>query len=983
MKRRFINKMIAATVISTTLLTLVPVAASAEWVNDYQGNWYYTQNGEKLTGWKKINGQVYYFDENGKMLTGWTKAGDTWCFLQSNGVLKIGWINYNKNWYYADETGAIQKGVVNISGKIYIFGDNGAMKSSNTVVNGEFYTIGSDGAVVGAKVPTPYKEFNDSGKLVQVLQNIDTNVTEAPTSSRFNEVIEDKTFSNEDPNEGRIFKVIFKDSDGAELKTKNVKYGKSVDLYDPTKAMYNFTGWNTKSDGSGKSYDSSDDIKVKGDITLYAQWDQDSATHVEGIAIKGGSYVTINKTTQLTAEVAPDNAANKGVEWSVTNGTGKATIDSNGVLKGEANGSVTVKATAKDGSNVTATKEITVTATDVVVPVSKITVNSKTGIYAIGTNSGTLQMTASVVPNDATNQDVTWSVDPVTGSASISETGLVTAISDGAVTVKATAKDGSEVVGKRTLTISGQTTKIPVESIAVSGKNGASTIAVDGGTLQMVATVSPSSASNKGVYWKAEDEDGHAIIDPDTGILTAMSTGKVMVKAISIQNSNIVGSKEITLKNQSVKPTNIYVTSDSDTIDVDGQTLQMNATVTPNEVTDKSVTWSVEQAGDPGTSMTGKASIDPISGKLTPVANGTVTVKATSKKISTVVGKKEITIGHQSIKATGVTITPDVSTFDTKQGVKRELQLAATIAPNNASNTTPGAVSWQVRSVDGVGKAEFVPGSIGLLRALANGTVVVTATAKDNPNARDSKTITISGLVTTAQAVTIVGYDQYTNQETTVISQRDGSLRMKATISPAGAASNGVLTWSVVDKDHPDANPDPRIKGTATISNGILKAVTNGEVKVKATLDYDMVKYDSDGSVMHKGDGTVDFEHKTIYSNEEYISIIGQKIDVQSIVLSAEGNATQMTTTGAALQMTATVNPTDATNKAVTWSCTDVNGAATDIASIGTDGRLVPNPASAGGTVVVKVTSIDNPAISIDTRIYVIKTNNTTTVSST
>lgn len=121
MKWKFINKIISAITVSMTLFTLIPLRASAEWVNDYQGNFYYMQDNQKVTGWKRIDGQIYYFDGNGKMQTGWIKAGSSWYFLQNDGALKTGWINYNKKWYYADSSGVIQTGIVNISGKVYIF----------------------------------------------------------------------------------------------------------------------------------------------------------------------------------------------------------------------------------------------------------------------------------------------------------------------------------------------------------------------------------------------------------------------------------------------------------------------------------------------------------------------------------------------------------------------------------------------------------------------------------------------------------------------------------------------------------------------------------------------------------------------------------------------------------------------------------------------------------------------------------------------
>ena len=65
-------------------------------------------------------------------------------------------------------------------------------------------------------------------------------------------------------------------------------------------------------------------------------------------------------------------------------------------------------------------------------------------------------MTKLVSPSDATTQTVTWSVTNGTGQATISTTGKLTAVSDGTVTVNATATDGSGVVGENIITISNQ-----------------------------------------------------------------------------------------------------------------------------------------------------------------------------------------------------------------------------------------------------------------------------------------------------------------------------------------------------------------------------------------------------------------------------------------------------------------------------------------------------------------------------------------------
>jgi hypothetical protein len=73
------------------------------------------------------------------------------------------------------------------------------------------------------------------------------------------------------------------------------------------------------------------------------------------------------------------------------------------------------------------------------IPVTSVTVNGAGGATTISVNGGTLQMSATVLPIDADDLTVTWSVTNGTGSATISATGLLTALTDGTVTVKATS----------------------------------------------------------------------------------------------------------------------------------------------------------------------------------------------------------------------------------------------------------------------------------------------------------------------------------------------------------------------------------------------------------------------------------------------------------------------------------------------------------------------------------------------------------------
>jgi len=81
------------------------------------------------------------------------------------------------------------------------------------------------------------------------------------------------------------------------------------------------------------------------------------------------------------------------------------------------------------------------------IPVSSITIQGQGGATTISTPSGTLQMITTIAPANATNQNVSWTVINGTGTATINSLGVLTALTNGTVTVQATAQDGSSVSG--------------------------------------------------------------------------------------------------------------------------------------------------------------------------------------------------------------------------------------------------------------------------------------------------------------------------------------------------------------------------------------------------------------------------------------------------------------------------------------------------------------------------------------------------------
>jgi hypothetical protein len=75
----------------------------------------------------------------------------------------------------------------------------------------------------------------------------------------------------------------------------------------------------------------------------------------------GGSISTKGGTLLLTANIVPANAANKAVTWAIVSGSIYATVDANGLFTARGDGTVVVRATAKDGSGVYGDVTVTIT----------------------------------------------------------------------------------------------------------------------------------------------------------------------------------------------------------------------------------------------------------------------------------------------------------------------------------------------------------------------------------------------------------------------------------------------------------------------------------------------------------------------------------------------------------------------------------------------------------------------------------------------
>lgn len=158
---------------------------------------------------------------------------------------------------------------------------------------------------------------------------------------------------------------------------------------------------------------------------------------VTGVALTGcpDSDITVDETKQLNVTVSPANADDPSVTWSSSD-TEVATVDQNGWVTATAAGTVIISVITNDGDFIE-TCEIKVKEPIIFV----------TGVSITECPSGTLtvdstyQLVATLIPEDASNQGVSWS-SLNEDIASVDENGWVTAISAGETTISVTTDDG-------------------------------------------------------------------------------------------------------------------------------------------------------------------------------------------------------------------------------------------------------------------------------------------------------------------------------------------------------------------------------------------------------------------------------------------------------------------------------------------------------------------------------------------------------------
>gem|GEM_PF-2330881 len=621
-------------------------------------------------------------------------------------------------------------------------------------------------------------------------------------------------------------------------------------------------------------------------------------TNITGVP----SLATAGTPLTLTGTVVPSNATNRTIVWSVFNaGTTGASISGN-TLNTTAAGTVIVRATIVNGLTPTSnfTKDFTITVAPAFVPVTDIT-----GVPTTATAGTPLTLTGTVVPSNATNRTIVWSVfNAGTTGATISGATLNTTAA-GTVIVRATIVNGLTPTSNFTkdFTITVQAAFVPVTDIT-----GVPTAATAGTPLTLTGTVVPSNATNRTIVWSVVNA-GTTGATISGATLNTTAAGTVIVRATIVNGltptSNFTKDFTITVQAAFVPVTDITGVPTAATV---GTPLTLTGTVVPSNATNRTIVWSVSSAGTTGATISGNT--------LNTTAAGEVIVKATI--VNGLTPTTDFTLEFKiAVEAAFVPVT-DITGVPTAATVGTPLTLTGTVVPSNATNRT---IVWSIVNAGTTGAT--ISGNT--LNTTAAGSVVVRATIVNGltPTSDFTKLFIIDVEAAFVPVTDITGVPTTATAGT--------SLPLTGTVVPSNA-TNRTIVWSVVNA------------GTtgATISGNTLNTTAAGTVIVRATIV---------NGLTPTSNFTKDF---TITVQAAFVPVT----DITGVPTAA--------TAGTPLTLTGTVVPSNATNRTIVWSLVD---AGTTGATI--NGNILNT--TAAGSVVIRATIVNGLTPTSDfTKLFII-----------
>ena len=573
------------------------------------------------------------------------------------------------------------------------------------------------------------------------------------------------------------------------------------------------------------------------------------------------------------------------------------------------------------------------------VPVESVSLD-KNSITLEG--SGEYTLTATVLPANATNKELIWSSSEES-VATVSQSGVVSAVGVGTTTITATSKADSTKKATCTVTVN----PVSVTSVTLSPSE-LSLFVNDSSTL--TATVAPSNATNKNVSWSVTNAVPSGCVTVSNGIVEAKAAGTATVK-VTTADGNKEATCSVTVSNRSVS--SITFGSPTATVKV-GKTANLSVTIAPSNATTKTLSWNSSNTSVATLSNTSDSGCT-----VTGVSEGTSVIRASATDGSGVYGECTVTVQENTAIDTWTLVTDDSSL--------QEGDLLVLASRNEGK--TAGDIS---SSIMGALASTFSNNNANISE-LNEDTVIFTLGGSDGAwtlsNASNQKIGTT--------AAKSVGWDSGTT--TWDISISSGDATISSTDSSCGrflynvnsprftTYTSSTSSTMLLPQLYKGTSTSPvyptsiEISGTSTIaasemtqlSVSFAPASTNQKTLVWTSSDETVATVGNDGTVTGVASGTavITAKAKESASDSQYTITDTFTITVTPIASVTLNKSELNLTVDGYENLTATVLPSNAPNKNVTWSVINANPSGCVTVNNGVVSAV------AAGTATVKVVS--------------------------
>ena len=408
------------------------------------------------------------------------------------------------------------------------------------------------------------------------------------------------------------------------------------------------------------------------------------------------------------------------------------------------------------------------------VKVQQITLTPSASSVVVGES---LQITAKVLPENATNATLKWKITPENVLKPTAVLGQFTAQQVGEALVRAEAADGSGITAECKVVVKPRL----VQAISL---NATQKHLIIGDSFTLTATLSPENATNRNVIWKLVS--GNAISLSNTGVIQAKKVGEALVRAEAADGSGTTAECKVVVKPRLVQSISLNATQKELII---GDSFTLTATLSPENTTNRNVIWKLVSGDAISLSNTGVIQAKKV---------GEALVRAEAADGSGITAECKVVVKPRLVQAIALNATQkEVIVGDS-------FTLTATLSPENATNRN---VIWKLVSGDAISLS-----NTGVIQAKKVGEALVRAEAADG-----------SGITAECKVVVKPRLVQTISLNSTKKDLLVGeSFALTATVMPENATNRNVI-WKLVSGD------------AISLSNtGVIQAKKVGEALVRA-----------------------------------------------------------------------------------------------------------------------------------------------------